>query len=199
MGENETSKLLKALCADLLPDLPADEAYTNHCMRATNITYSLQAGITPREICELTGHQQESSLAHYAVTMPSRKFAADEARLECALGGTSTVLDHMPRNSLQQEDDVAITCIVEVPPEVGACDALDALATTAVAELGGTCLAAVHTLPPPIPPTAPRVPFAELHPNAVPVDALVALPGAFAAMAKAQEALAHSISNVFGR
>ena len=39
--------------------------YTNHCVRASTITILKHSGFSNRDICSVTGHKREESLAHY--------------------------------------------------------------------------------------------------------------------------------------
>jgi hypothetical protein len=50
--------------------------YTNHCLRATTSTVLANAGIEARQICSVTGHKNEASLASY-IREPSMKQRAN--------------------------------------------------------------------------------------------------------------------------
>ncbi|XP_071491241.1 uncharacterized protein KIAA1958 homolog [Diadema antillarum] len=47
--------------------------YTNHCLRATSITFLRDAGFKDRDIMSVSGHHSESSLKHYARTTEKKK------------------------------------------------------------------------------------------------------------------------------
>ena len=46
---------------------------TNHCLRATSITFLRDAGFKDRDIMSVSGHHSESSLKHYARTTDKKK------------------------------------------------------------------------------------------------------------------------------
>ena len=41
------------------------KVYTNHCVRASTVTHLYQAGVDAHQICSITKHENESTLAHY--------------------------------------------------------------------------------------------------------------------------------------
>lgn len=54
------------------------EMYTNHCVRASAITVMFQAGVDSKQICGITKHKSDSSLAHYisGTTSEQKRHAA---------------------------------------------------------------------------------------------------------------------------
>ena len=43
------------------------QAYSNHCIRATSFTVLAHNDVSPGDIINVTGHKDQSSLAHYIV------------------------------------------------------------------------------------------------------------------------------------
>ena len=41
------------------------QVYTNHCVRASNVTKLYQAGVDAQQICSITKHKNERTLSHY--------------------------------------------------------------------------------------------------------------------------------------
>lgn len=56
------------------------EIYTNHCLRATATTVLSHAGVSPTDICSVTGHSSVESLKHY-VSGPSMEQRANMSHI----------------------------------------------------------------------------------------------------------------------
>ena len=56
------------------------ENYTNHCLRATATTVLSHAGVSPTDICSVTGHSSVESLKHY-VAGPSMEQRANMSHI----------------------------------------------------------------------------------------------------------------------
>lgn len=62
------------------------QIYTCHCVRASMITILYQAGVSPKEICAVTKHRSESSLAPYIGGLSKKQKTNMDDILSAALG-----------------------------------------------------------------------------------------------------------------
>ena len=79
--------------------------YTNHCVRATCIGILDKAGFANREICQVSGHNNESSLSSYTGRVCNNTKMAMSDTISHALGGHQEVARPAP------------AATVSVPPE----------------------------------------------------------------------------------
>ena len=55
--------------------------YTNHCLRASTVTFLKRQGVSNSEICSLTGHKQEVLL----ITVKSLVILGNVSSLKCCI------------------------------------------------------------------------------------------------------------------
>ena len=61
MGKNRITTMMN----EISKKAKLSQIYTPHCIRASTISILFQAGVQPKQICELTKHRNESSLNSY--------------------------------------------------------------------------------------------------------------------------------------
>ena len=83
IGKNTISTIMKILSQKA----GLSQLYTNHCVRASTVTGLFRAGVDTQQICSITKHRSESTLAHYIDSVSDEQKEQASSVLSMALLG----------------------------------------------------------------------------------------------------------------
>ena len=102
VGKNALAKKMK----ELSTAAGCSKTYTNHCVRATATTTLARAGMSPEEICSVTGHRRTESLQNY-IAEPTQEKRHEMSTILHQFGAKSQQLNGAVPNTTSADDNLA--------------------------------------------------------------------------------------------